>query len=66
MAKCCLFMPFQKAIGGISGYFVASFTPHALALIEKNQKDPVLGHPAPAEDRRAGRSEACRSPASAP
>lgn len=45
MAKCCLFMPFQKAIGGISGYFVASFTPHALALIEKNQQDPSWAIP---------------------
>ncbi|MBX5152591.1 phosphoglycerate dehydrogenase [Rhizobium lentis] len=45
MAKCCLFMPFQKAIGGISGYFVASFTPHALALIERNQQDPAWAIP---------------------
>ncbi|MBN9054895.1 MAG: phosphoglycerate dehydrogenase [Rhizobiales bacterium] len=45
MAKCCLFMPFQKAIGGISGYFVASFTPHALALIERNQQNPSWAIP---------------------
>ncbi|MBB5666652.1 lactate dehydrogenase-like 2-hydroxyacid dehydrogenase/phosphoserine aminotransferase [Rhizobium leguminosarum] len=45
MAKCCLFMPFQKAIGGVSGYFVASFTPHALALIEKNQQNPAWAIP---------------------
>lgn len=45
MAKCCLFMPFQKAIGGVSGYFVASFTPHALALIEKNQQNPSWAIP---------------------
>ncbi|MBD9624692.1 phosphoglycerate dehydrogenase [Ensifer sp. ENS06] len=45
MTKCCLFMPFQKAIGGVSGYFVASFTPHALALIEKNQQDPAWAIP---------------------
>ncbi|MBY3218400.1 phosphoglycerate dehydrogenase [Rhizobium laguerreae] len=45
MAKCCLFMPFQKAIGGVSGYFVASFTPHALALVEKNQQDPAWAIP---------------------
>ncbi len=45
MAKCCLFMPFQKAIGGISGYYVASFTPYALDLIEKNQKDPAWAIP---------------------
>ena len=45
MAKCCLFMPFQKAIGGISGYYVASFTPQALALIEANQKSPSWAIP---------------------
>ena len=41
MAKCCLFMPFQKAIGGISGYYVASFTPQALALVEHTTDHPV-------------------------
>ncbi len=45
MAKCCLFMPFQKAIGGVSGYFVASFTPAALALIERNQGNPSWAIP---------------------
>ncbi len=45
MAKCCMFTPFQKAIGGISGYYVASFTPQALALIEKNQKQPSWAIP---------------------
>lgn len=45
MAKCCLFMPFQKAIGGISGYFLVSFTPHALALVEENQKTPSWAIP---------------------
>jgi lactate dehydrogenase-like 2-hydroxyacid dehydrogenase/phosphoserine aminotransferase len=45
MAKCCLFMPFQKAIGGISGYFVVSFTPQALALVERNQKQPSWAIP---------------------
>ncbi|WFU12252.1 NAD(P)-dependent oxidoreductase (plasmid) [Rhizobium sp. CB3090] len=45
MAKCCLFMPFQKAIGGISGYFIASFTPAALALIERNQSNPSWAIP---------------------
>jgi lactate dehydrogenase-like 2-hydroxyacid dehydrogenase/phosphoserine aminotransferase len=45
MAKCCLFMPFQKAIGGISGYFLVSLTPHALALIEDNQKKPSWAIP---------------------
>ncbi|MBG6159197.1 lactate dehydrogenase-like 2-hydroxyacid dehydrogenase/phosphoserine aminotransferase [Labrenzia sp. EL_159] len=41
MSKCCLFTPFQKAIGGISGYFLASFTPTAMQLIEDNQKNPA-------------------------
>ncbi len=45
MAKCCLFMPFQKAIGGISGYFLVSFTPQALALVEENQKQPSWAIP---------------------
>ena len=45
MAKCCLFMPFQKAIGGISGYFIVSFTPQALALVEANQKTPSWAIP---------------------
>ncbi|MCX8508409.1 MAG: hypothetical protein ORN49_05950, partial [Rhodobacteraceae bacterium] len=44
-AKCCMFMPFQKAIGGISGYYVASFTPAALELIEANQKSPSWAIP---------------------
>ncbi|MBE7183256.1 MAG: phosphoglycerate dehydrogenase [Methylobacterium mesophilicum] len=45
MRECCMFMPFQKAIGGISGYFVASFTPQALALVERNQKNPCFAIP---------------------
>ena len=45
MAKCCLFMPFQKAIGGISGYYLLSFTPQALALVEENQKKPSWAIP---------------------
>jgi len=45
VGKCCLFMPFQKAIGGVSGYFVASFTPHALELIERNQQEPSWAIP---------------------
>jgi lactate dehydrogenase-like 2-hydroxyacid dehydrogenase/phosphoserine aminotransferase len=45
MAKCCLFMPFQKAIGGISGYFLLSLTPTALALVEENQKKPSWAIP---------------------
>lgn len=43
--KCCFFMPFQKAIGGIAGYFVVTFTPAAITLIEHNMKDP--GWPIP-------------------
>ena len=45
LAKCCFFMPFQKAIGGISGYFVISFTPQALAQVEANQKQPGFAIP---------------------
>jgi phosphoserine aminotransferase len=45
MAKCCFFSPFQKAIGGISGYFVISFTPQALALVEDNAKAPLAAIP---------------------
>lgn len=45
VTKCCLFMPFQKAIGGISGYFVISLTPEALRLIESNQNDPAWAIP---------------------
>lgn len=41
MTKCSVFTPFQKAIGGISGYFLASFTPAAMQLIEDNQKNPA-------------------------
>jgi lactate dehydrogenase-like 2-hydroxyacid dehydrogenase/phosphoserine aminotransferase len=45
MSRICMFTPFQKAIGGISGYFIASFTPQALSLIERNQKDPSFAIP---------------------
>lgn len=45
MAKCCFFTPFQKAVGGISGYFIISFTPQALALVEANQKSPGFAIP---------------------
>ena len=45
MRKCCMFTPFQKAIGGISGYFVMSLTPQALALVEHNQKKPSWAIP---------------------
>ena len=43
--KCCLFTPFQKAIGGISGYFIAALTPQALNLIDQNMKDPSWAIP---------------------
>ena len=45
ITKCCMFMPFQKAIGGISGYYIISFTPAALALVEENQKQPSWAIP---------------------
>lgn len=45
MAKCCLFMPLQKAIGGVAGYFVASFTPEALAQIDRNMAEPSWAIP---------------------
>lgn len=45
IAKCCLFMPLQKAIGGVSGYFTASFTPEALAWIDRNMADPSWAIP---------------------
>lgn len=45
MSKCCMFTPFQKAIGGISGYYIASFTPQALDLVERNQKQPSWAIP---------------------
>lgn len=41
MQKCCIFTPFQKAIGGVSGYFLFSVTPQAMQLIEDNQKNPA-------------------------
>ncbi len=44
-AKCCFFTPFQKAIGGISGYFIMSFTPQALVLVERNAKAPLAAIP---------------------
>jgi phosphoserine aminotransferase len=40
LAKACFFMPFQKAVGGVAGYFAATFTPAALELIETNAKRP--------------------------
>lgn len=39
MKKCCLFMPLQKAIGGVAGYFLAAFTPEALSLVEANMEN---------------------------
>ncbi len=43
--KCCIFMPFQKAVGGIAGYFVSSFTPAAMKLVEQNMKKPAWAIP---------------------
>ena len=40
LAKACFFMPFQKAVGGVAGYFAATFTPAAIELIERNVKNP--------------------------
>ena len=45
MGKCCLFMPFQKAIGGVSGYFILSLTPQALERAEQNQQTPSFAIP---------------------
>lgn len=45
LAKCCVFMPFQKAIGGISGYFLVSFTPEAVKLVQRNQNNPAWSIP---------------------
>ncbi len=45
MDKCCMFMPFQKAIGGVSGYFVISLTPQALDLVNRNQANPSWSIP---------------------
>ena len=44
-AKCSMFMPFQKAVGGISGYFCWAMTPACFDLVEKNQKDPAWAIP---------------------
>jgi len=45
VGKCSLFMPFQKAIGGTAGYFIVSFTPQALDLVEKNVNNPAWAIP---------------------
>ena len=39
-ARTCQFMPFQKAIGGVSGYFAIVLTPQARAHIDKNMETP--------------------------
>ncbi len=43
--KLNMFMPFQKAVGGISGYFTISLTPEALDHIETVQKNPAWAIP---------------------
>jgi len=43
--KLNMFMPFQKAVGGISGYFTISLTPEALDHIENVQKNPAWAIP---------------------
>lgn len=43
--KLNIFMPFQKAVGGISGYFTISLTPQALDHIENVQKNPAWAIP---------------------
>jgi phosphoserine aminotransferase len=45
LAKACFFMPFQKAVGGVAGYFAATFTPQAIALIEQNLRNPSWAIP---------------------
>lgn len=45
MKKCCMFTPFQKAIGGVSGYFIFALTDPALAIINDNLKDPSWAIP---------------------
>jgi len=45
MSKCNMFMPFQKAIGGVSGYFTLALTPQAITLINENLKDPSWAIP---------------------
>ncbi len=43
--KCCMFTPFQKAIGGVSGYYIFSMTPQAIALVDDNIKNPSWAIP---------------------
>lgn len=45
MDKCCLFTPFQKAVGGVSGYFICSLTPEAMGLIDENMLNPSWAIP---------------------
>jgi phosphoserine aminotransferase len=45
LAKACFFMPFQKAVGGIAGYFAATFTPQAVDLIERNLQQAAWAIP---------------------
>lgn len=45
MSKCCMFTPFQKAIGGVSGYFIFSMTAVAMAMIDDNMKEPSWAIP---------------------
>lgn len=45
MRKCCMFTPFQKAVGGVSGYFIFSITEQAIELIEGNMKNPSWAIP---------------------
>ena len=58
VSKCCLFTPFQKAIGGVSGYFIASFTPTGPRPGGSQRGQPLLGHRPAAEDRRTARPQA--------
>ncbi len=45
MKKCCMFTPFQKAIGGVSGYFVFSMTDSAMKKIDENVRDSAWAIP---------------------
>jgi lactate dehydrogenase-like 2-hydroxyacid dehydrogenase/phosphoserine aminotransferase len=45
LEQACFFMPFQKAVGGVPGYFAATFTPQAMALIESNVRHPAWAIP---------------------
>jgi hypothetical protein len=45
LEKACFFMPFQKAMAGVPGYFTATFTPAAIELIERNVRSPAWAIP---------------------